>query len=45
MPGRLLSIKINKILEKDKALDKNRKYTKSPINRILKEKQGKPLKI
>ena len=48
MPGRFISIKINKMLEKDNALDKNGKVlsiTKSQVNRILKEKYGKPLKI
>ena len=48
MPGRLISIKINKMLEKDNALDKKGKLlsiTKSQVNRILKEKYGKPLKI
>ena len=48
MPGRLISIKINKMLEKDKIIDKKGKLlsiTKSQVNRILKEKYGKPLKI
>ena len=48
MPGRLISIKINKMLEKDNVLDKKGKLlsiTKSQVNRILREKYGKPLKI
>ena len=47
-PGRIISIKINKMLEKDNALDKKGKLlsiTISQVNRILKEKYGKPLKI
>ena len=45
MTGRLKSIKINKMLEKDKALDRKGKLlsiAKSQVNRILKEKYGKP---
>ena len=48
MTGRLIFIKINKMLEKDNVLDKNGKLlniTKSQVNRILKEKYGKHLKI
>ena len=48
MQGRLISIKINKMLEKDNVLDKKGKLlsiTKSQVNRILREKYGKPLKI
>ena len=48
MSGRLISIKINKMLEKYNILDKKGKLlsiTKSQVNRILKEKYGKPLKI
>ena len=48
MPGGLIAIKINNKLEKDKVLDKNGKYmtiTKSQVNRILREKYGKPLKV
>ena len=48
MPGGLIAIKINQKLKKDNAVDKNGKLlsiTKSQVNRILKEKFGKPLKI
>ena len=48
MPGRLIAIKINKMLENDNVLNKNGKLlsiTKSQVNRILKEKFGNPLKI
>ena len=44
MPGRLISIKINKMLEKDNVLDKKGtllSITKSQVNRILREKYGK----
>ena len=44
----LIAIKINNKLKKDDALNKNREFltiTKSQVNRILKEKYGKPLKI
>ena len=48
MPGRVISIKINQMLEKDNLIVQKGKLlskTKSQINRILKEKYGKPLKI
>ena len=48
MPGRVISIKINKMLEKDNLIVQKGKLlskTKSQINRILKEKYGKPLNI
>ena len=48
MPGGLIAIKINNKLKKDNILDKNGKIltiTKSQVNRILKEKFGKPLKV
>ena len=48
MPGGLIAIKINNMLKKDNVLDKNGKLltiTKSQVNRILKEKFGKPLKV
>ena len=48
MPGGLIAIKINNKLKKDGALNKNGKFlsiTKSQVNRILREKYGKPLKI
>ena len=48
MSDRLIPIKIKKMLEKDNALDKKGKLlsiTKSPFNRILREKYGKPIKI
>ena len=48
MPGGLIAIKINNLLKKDNILDKNGKnlsITKSQVNRILREKYGKPLKV
>ena len=48
MPGGLIAIIINKKLKKDNVLDKNGKLitiTKSQVNRILKKKYGKPLKV
>ena len=48
MPGGLIAIKINNTLKKDNVLDKNGKIltiTKSQVNRILKGKYGKPLKV
>ena len=48
MPGRLIAIKINNQLKKDNVLDKNGKIlsiTKSQVNRILRAKYGKPLKV
>ena len=48
MPGGLIEIKINIILKKDNILDKNGKIlsiTKSQVNKILREKFGKPLKV
>ena len=48
MPGGLIAIKINKQLKEDNILDKNGKnlsITKSQVNRILREKYGKPLKV
>ena len=48
MPGGLIAIKINNKLKKDKIFDKNGKVvtiTKSQVNRILREKYGKPLKV
>ena len=48
MLGWLIAIKINQKLKKDNAVDKNGKLlsiTKSQVNRILREKFGKPLKI
>ena len=48
MPGGLIAIKINNMLKKDKVLDKNGKLhtiTKSQVNRILKDKYGKPLGV
>ena len=48
MPGRVISIKINQMLEKDNLIVQKGKLlskTKSQINRILKEKYGKPLNI
>ena len=48
MPGGLIAIKINNKLKKDKIFDKNGKLvtvTKSQVNRILREKYGKPLKV
>ena len=48
MPGGLIAIKINNMLKKDNVLGKNGKLltiTKSQVNRILKDKYGKPLKV
>ena len=48
MPGGLIAITINNQLKKDNILDKNGKIlsiTKSQVNRILREKYGKPLKV
>ena len=48
MSGGLIAIKINNMLKKDDVLDKNGKLlniTKSQVNRILKDKYGKPLKV
>ena len=48
MHGGLKEIKINQKLKKDNVVDKNGKIlsiTKSQVNRILREKFGKPLKI
>ena len=48
MPGGLIAIKINQKLKKDNIVNKNGKIlsiTKSQVNRILREKFGKPLKI
>ena len=48
MLGRLIAIKINNMLKNDNVLDKNRKLltiTKSKVNRILKDKYGKPIKV
>ena len=48
MPGGLIAIKINQKLKKDNVVDKNGKLlsiTKSQVNRILREKFGKLLKI
>ena len=48
MPGALIAIKINNQLKKDNVLDKNGKIlsiTKSQVNRILRAKYGKPLKV
>ena len=48
MPGGLIAITINNQLKKDNILDKNGKnlsITKSQVNRILKEKYGKSLKV
>ena len=48
MPGGLIAMIINKKLKKDNVLDKNGKLitiTKSQVNRILKKKYGKPLKV
>ena len=44
----LIEIKVNNKLKKDCALNKKGKFlsiTKSKVNRILREKYGKPLKI
>ena len=48
MPGGLIAIKINNMLKNDNVLDKNGKLltiTKSQVNRILKDKYGKPIKV
>ena len=48
MPGGLIAVKINEKLKNDNILDKNGKLltiTKSQVNRILREKFGKPLKV
>ena len=48
MPGGLIAIKIYNQLKKDNILDKNGKIlsiTKSQVNRILRAKYGKPLKV
>ena len=48
MPGGLIAIKINNMLKKDNILDKKGKIlstTKSRVNRILRAKYGKPLKV
>ena len=48
MNGGLIAIKINQKLKKDNIVNKNGKIlsiTKSQVNRILREKFGKPLKI
>ena len=48
MPGGLIAIKINNLLKKDNILDKNGKIlsiTKSQVNRILRAKFEKPLKV
>ena len=48
MPGGLIAIKINEKLKNDNILDKKGKLltiTKSQVNRILREKFGKPLKV
>ena len=48
MPGGLIAIIINNQLKKDNILDKNGKIlsiTKSQVNRILRAKYGKPLKV
>ena len=48
MPGGLIAIKINDKLKNDNILDNNGKYlsiTKSQVNRILRKKYGKPLKV
>ena len=48
MPGGLIAIKINNMLKNDNFLDKNGKLltiTKSQVNRILKDKYGKPIKV
>ena len=48
MPGGLIAKKINNLLKKDNILDKNWKIlsiTKSQVNRIVREKFGKPLKV
>ena len=48
MPGGLIAIKINNQLNENNILDKNGKIlsiTKSQVNRILRKKYGKPLKV
>ena len=48
MPGGLIATKTNQKLKKDNIVNKNGKIlsiTKSQVNRILREKFGKPLKI
>ena len=48
MPGGLIAIKINQKLKKDNVVDKNGKLlsiTKSQVNRVLREKFLKLLKI
>ena len=48
MPGGLIAIKINEKLKRQNIRDKNGKLlsiSKSQVNRILKKKYGKPLKI
>ena len=48
MQGGLIAIKNNNQLKEDNILDKNGKnlsITKSQVNRILREKYGKPLKV
>ena len=48
MPGGLIAIKINQKLKKDNVVDKNGKLlsiTKSQVNRVLREKFVKLLKI
>ena len=48
MPGGIITIKINQKLKKYNIVNKNGKIlsiTKSQVNRILREKFGKPLKI
>ena len=48
MPGGLIAIKINEKLKRQNIRDKNGKLlriSKSQVNRILKKKFGKPLKI
>ena len=48
MSGRLIAIKINEKLKKEKIKDKNGNFltiTKSQVNRILRDKYGKPLKV
>ena len=48
MKGGLIAVKINNLLKRDKVLNKKGKFlttTKSQVNRILREKYGKPLKV
>ena len=48
MTGGLIAIKINNMLQNDNVLYKNGKLlpiTKSQVNRILKDKYGKPIKV